>query len=760
MVYLSKLTDLFFDSIEYCGLKNTRDSESDKTCFRQALNGFLKRGDKEDAFVVYFCFSELFKLFGEGYDNTKKLLEMLSDHEYHSGELLSKHRDHYSHSVYVFALGLAVFASDTAFRDAFLDFYGLKQKENFQNDFLYLWGMTSLFHDIGYPFQLAHEQIVGYTKELWPNNENNIYVSFGNYDKFVELSADEARRVRTDLAADRDFETLNDVFAYGLNLRKGYDEKRMSAYLKKRIVSQPSFLDHGYFSAVILARQILNRDGIAFDLKRLDILTAILQHNSLARYDLKNEKPMKYTEHPLAYLLMLADELQNWDRLAYGKVSKLDPIAWNVKLEISDDRIDLEYMFDSCTIKDAEGKMRLNKSFEIIQNGVFGEGITGSGIKKGMLAGPLVLNARAVVKPKTKKSTLYASDNNFINLCDFARAVHASYIDLCREKSLDALTEDFENLPLEFKVSNIEQAKSYAYKLELINCFYSSKDLDYPVVDDFRSAYYGENGADNLGFLAREEHLRWVREKLQMGWKYGTDYASTAERNSKKIHKDIVPYEILEESEREKDELMINNIIPFLKKFGHNIRIYSYRTGRKPVMEIAGIGHRSFKDDPETLKSKIKSILAEYSKTNHVIVRTCYAAGADQLIAECACEMGIYTKAALPDDYESYICRVRDDCNADGMPFTYDDELRMRHLLAQTVVCKVLKDDEDYYRAAVGYLLQKSKKLIVLVDDDIAIKESLSRDESGSGTMKCLRLAKEYGLRQDEDIHVIKCHRW
>ena len=63
----------------------------------------------------------------------------------------------------------------------------------------------------------------------------------------------------------------------------------MSAYLKKRIVSQPSFLDHGYFSAVILARQILNRDGIAFDLKRLDILTAILQHNSLARYDLKNE---------------------------------------------------------------------------------------------------------------------------------------------------------------------------------------------------------------------------------------------------------------------------------------------------------------------------------------------------------------------------------------------------------------------------------------------------------------------------------------
>ena len=36
------------------------------------------------------------------------------------------------------------------------------------------------------------------------------------------------------------------------------------------------------------------------------------------------------------------------------------------------------------------------------------------------------------------------------------------------------INESFEKLPLEFKVSNIEQAKSYAYKLELINCFYTS----------------------------------------------------------------------------------------------------------------------------------------------------------------------------------------------------------------------------------------------------------------------------------------------
>ena len=71
--------------------------KNDLMCFRKSLEQFLSSGSKEDAFVVYYCFSEIFKLFGKGYDNTQKLLELLYDHEHHSGELLSKHRDHYSH---------------------------------------------------------------------------------------------------------------------------------------------------------------------------------------------------------------------------------------------------------------------------------------------------------------------------------------------------------------------------------------------------------------------------------------------------------------------------------------------------------------------------------------------------------------------------------------------------------------------------------------------------------------------------------------
>ncbi len=86
-----------------------------------------------------------------------------------------------------------------------------------------------------------------------------------------------------------------------------------------------------------------------------------------------------------------------------------------------------------------------------------------------------------------KKPESFASSDKFINLCDFAVAVHASY--RTAVKRIYGIDEPpFEELMLELKLSNIEQAKSYAEKLELINCFYSDKELDYPVVECFVEA--------------------------------------------------------------------------------------------------------------------------------------------------------------------------------------------------------------------------------------------------------------------------------
>ena len=754
MKTLTALAGKFFEGMDFEGLSEAGRAEDDKRCFCNSLAQFLARGDKGDAFSVYFCFSEIFRLFGRGYGNTQKLLELLSDHEYHSGELLSKHRDHYSHSVYVFALGLAIYANDGAYRAAFLKFYSLPDDSLSARQFLYLWGMASLFHDIGYPFQLAHEQIKIYTEELWGESAARPYVSFGNYAELIAVSEEDGERIRRALGAGRRFTTLNELIAYGLERRLGYDGEELCRRLEERILRQPAYMDHAYFSAVILSRQLIAQRDIAMTPERLDVLTAIALHNSLSQHEYKNSLPPSPATHPLAYLLMLCDELQNWDRLAYGKESKLDPIAWDIELDIGSDRIKINYLFESMTTYDSKtGLDRINSHYEEAQTGKFAKRIVGG--EKSILRSTLELTAVPKVVPKAKRNRLYASENNFINLCDFAKAIHSSYNDLCLENSPDALTKSFEDLPLEFKISNIDQAKSYAPKLELINCFYSSKDLDYPVVTDFKAADYGTIGSDNLGFLCREEHVRWVREKLAMGWRYGTDYSNSEERNRKKIHKDIVPFEALTPEEQAKDELMINNIIPFLKKFGHNIRIYNYRSGRKPNLEIAGIGHRYFTDDREKLKEKIKQLLAEYSKNNRVIVRTCFAHGADQLIAECAGEMGITTKAVLPVSYEKYIDVVRRDCIARGHEYTAGDEYNLRHLLAQTAVCKSIASPNGGYDEAVRYIIKKCDRVIAVWDNE----SDFSKSGRKSGTQRSLEIAAQHGLTPGNGVHIIGCHK-
>ena len=95
MKSLIHLTDTFFDKLQSTDSFITKD---EVLCFRTATAKFCKSGKKSDAFVVFFCFSEIFRLFGNGYENIDELVELLADHEYHAGELLMKHRDHYVHS--------------------------------------------------------------------------------------------------------------------------------------------------------------------------------------------------------------------------------------------------------------------------------------------------------------------------------------------------------------------------------------------------------------------------------------------------------------------------------------------------------------------------------------------------------------------------------------------------------------------------------------------------------------------------------------
>lgn len=719
--------------------------EEDIDCLKRALFKFCKSGKKSDAFSVYYCFCEIFNVFGPGYGSMKRLLEFLSDHEYHSGGLLTKHRDHYSHSVYVFALGLAIYAGDGGFRNIFKDFY--KSEKADDTFFLRFWGLTALFHDIGYPFQLAHEQIKTYVQVMWGEDSHNPSVAFEDMESLLNPCGSVS---------------AGDLLVTEINRRLGYPENVLRGLITERYRHQRHFMDHGYFSALLLCRKLLET-GTQITDAVTDVLTAIALHNNLNRYDIKRELgtdvsvPAK--KHPVAYLLILCDELQDWDRKAFGAVSKKDPLAWKVEAEIGGGVINITYVFDSFSVvdtveADGDGKKkiktisRLNLNAAKVLNGKFTAELDT------LVTGGLKVVAAAREEKKNKAVKNFASSESFINLCDFAEAIHRSYQSVYGG-------EDFDELTLEFKLSNIEQAKSYADKLELINCFYSDKELDYPVVTGFvKESYDGGGKRDDLGFLAREEHLRWVREKLNAGWKYGTDYTTKAERDAKKIHRDIIPFDCLDEDTRKKDELMVENMVPFLYHYGHGVRIYSYRGGRKPVLNIAGCGHRTAAMHNGNLKEQIKDVLRGYMKDYRVIVSTNFAFGADQLIAECAYELGITIKAALPLPYEDYIASIREDAKKYCYAFTAEDELRMRHLLALTVSCKVVPDKNYIYLEASKHIINKCNKLIALWDG----VETILQDEHGNpinqgGTWHNICIAKNSRGLKDADIHIIKCER-
>ena len=78
----------------------------DRLCLERELEKFIDSGVAEDAYTVYYSFLEMFM--GK-YGRSSKMIELLSEFESNASTLLMKHRDHYSHSVYVFALGLAIY---------------------------------------------------------------------------------------------------------------------------------------------------------------------------------------------------------------------------------------------------------------------------------------------------------------------------------------------------------------------------------------------------------------------------------------------------------------------------------------------------------------------------------------------------------------------------------------------------------------------------------------------------------------------------
>ena len=370
----NKATSMNVDSIDLEGtsLKKNQipfnmEKDIDRLCLENAINRFLKSGKKEDAFDVYFCYLEMFV--GD-YKKTRRMIELLSEFEANGSALLMKHRDHYSHSVYVFCLGLAIFQSNCIYREKYMKAYGFEKGEEKEAACHYLkyWGLSSLFHDIGYPFELPFEQVASYFEVDGDDRSKRPFVAYHGLESFTKLNKAMQRRIGLlfGLGTDKIISTTEELFAYSLSEKLGdiyyFSEEEMLGFLNKK-PTEPNkfghFMDHAYFSATVLFKKLFEELNVELTKEYVDSLTAIILHNSLYKFSIAYYKDpvsnirFKPDKHPLAFMLMLCDELQCWDRTAYGRNSKLELHPMDCEFKFTGDKISANYLFD----QSAQGKI-------------------------------------------------------------------------------------------------------------------------------------------------------------------------------------------------------------------------------------------------------------------------------------------------------------------------------------------------------------------------------------------------------------------
>lgn len=513
------------------------ERDVERLCLERSLGDFLDSGTREDAYTVYYCFLEMFL---NGYTHSKRTIELLSEYELNGSSLLMKHRDHFVHSVYVFALGLALYQSNDTYRKTFESYYlldedGKQIEQKAAHLFLELWGLCALFHDIGYPFELAFEMIMSYCeygdsskpKTSGKKRRADIYPAYFGVEKLTHL--DEPICERLNALYRSDFQSLDELLAHDIVAKLGPDYALDEAKLTKTIKQKPSspknnkyYMDHAYFSSCLLFRCMTDSmDAGRLNKGHVDVLSAILLHNSLFQHHIRKRKnrALSMGKHPLAFLLMLCDELQCWDRTAYGRNSRQVQYPVDADLDFSAGSISLNYLFSAevgeriltyklFTMSEPSESIQLDPSLRVYRK-LQNEGrIFLDGIFENLDCSALQFSIKVDFQQWGEAENYsYLSNSSFLHLYDLAVILHTMNHN---ELKIEDREKYYCQQSLEYQLSGINRAKAFARYLDRIGCFYSDR-----LICNKEVRYLTE---EELETIAPLEHGRWMEEHRKMGW--------------------------------------------------------------------------------------------------------------------------------------------------------------------------------------------------------------------------------------------------
>ena len=407
---------------------------------------------------------------------------------------------------------------------------------------------------------------------------------------------------------------------------------RREEYLRKTLKRKPvrpesfcGYMDHAYFSSLLLyhmleaAMEADTKEGSrtrpqVFGTAHVDALGAILLHYDLYTYSIafseEGTKPkLSMDMHPLAWLLLLCDELQCWDRTAYGRNSRKELHPMAVEFDFSKDRILARYLYDEKEQDKIDTYLWAYVKWK--QNGKQGSRPKLKAYSE--MANEeksFVRNIEQIVDTSTVPITvvcdtapvnrgnkhIYLSSSSFLHIHDFAAALNARYALSGDEDDMDrsVMEKDFSTLSLEYKLSLINQVKSFGRYLNEIHCFYTDRQVDFDMLEAFTP--------EQILRFAPLEHERWLREHQSMGWRNGDFYERmpappgadektfrAALREQTRCHRLVMDGELtkeriiahyqehLSEYEKQKNYQPFNRMLKLIRKFDGE-RIYQYDT--------------------------------------------------------------------------------------------------------------------------------------------------------------------------------------
>ncbi len=569
MSNLAEHVDRFFDGLEM--FEDVERGHSYKAFVHENVRVFLANETPDNAFAVYQAFFDAYRITMEGDGNPfVDLVDVLRSYEETAATLIDKQRDHFVHAVNVFLTGLAIWAENPHLREAFdqaIPEPGYKfAYQTRWEEFFYRWGIASLFHDVGYPVEIVGHQINRFISMVADADGDDVHVHARiHYENFSELNhIREVMRKRRfikafydayDSCSYIDLLTPLDLMAHRIHKTFGTNlaqtKKALNGFVDK--MAETGFIDHGYYSALIILKwygYVIQESGYLpeyFFWPVVDSATAILLHNWYRNGLTKkpfNLGPMHASDNPIAWLLILCDELQEWNRTARGIVTRTFTLAENVHLSLTEDYLAATFVTRNGRLPEGfcAEKVELLRSLLDLDE-VFPAGFD------------LDNESLAALAPLSERLQGISSRPLLANIELLAIAIHASYNERQLERYPDKPLDfpNFSDLPNDLKFSNMRQAQRIFERVQMAGYELRPKGGDDAVV---------EFPDEVVEALARIEHDDWVTERKSSGWTLGSRDVEA------KTSPYLVSYDELPDDIKELDRDAVRNIPALASRIG------------------------------------------------------------------------------------------------------------------------------------------------------------------------------------------------